>query len=67
LQSENSDRKAGDDVANARRSVSRFGDIAEPLDDPILADMFKRIPKAEDTFSTFIAMSGWRRRCCAQR
>jgi hypothetical protein len=43
LQSENSDRKAGDDVANARRSVSRFGDIPEPLDDPILADMFKRI------------------------
>jgi 4-carboxymuconolactone decarboxylase len=43
LQSENSDRKAGDDVANATRSVSRFGHIPGPLDDPILADMFKRI------------------------
>jgi 4-carboxymuconolactone decarboxylase len=28
---------------DSNRPVSRFGDIAEPLDDPILADMFARI------------------------
>jgi 4-carboxymuconolactone decarboxylase len=27
----------------SKRAVSRFGDIAEPLEDPILADMFRRL------------------------
>lgn len=43
---QNSDRKAGDDVTNAARSVSRFGNIPPPLDDPVLADMFKRIQES---------------------
>jgi alkylhydroperoxidase family enzyme len=33
----------GNTVADPHRAVSRFGDIAEPIDDPILADMFRRI------------------------
>jgi alkylhydroperoxidase family enzyme len=43
LQSGNSSQEPGDDAADGARSVSRLGDIPEPLDDPILADMFKRI------------------------
>jgi 4-carboxymuconolactone decarboxylase len=42
-QSHNSNRKAGDDLASVTHSVSRLGDIPEPLGDPILAEMFKRI------------------------
>jgi 4-carboxymuconolactone decarboxylase len=34
---------AVDGAAATPRSVSRFGEIQEPLDDPILADMFARI------------------------
>jgi 4-carboxymuconolactone decarboxylase len=38
-----SDFKAVDGAAATPRSVSRFGEVQEPLDDPILADMFARI------------------------
>jgi len=38
-----SDFTAAHDAAKPSRSVSRFGDIAEPADDPILAEMFARI------------------------
>lgn len=40
---ENLNPKAGDDAANEAYSVSRLGDVPAPLDDPILAEMFKRI------------------------
>ena len=42
-QPEKSNRNAGDDADKAMHSVSRFGNVPEPLDDPILAEMFKRI------------------------
>jgi 4-carboxymuconolactone decarboxylase len=42
-ESQDTDRKAGDSADRAQRTVSRFGDIPEPIDDPILADMFRRI------------------------
>jgi 4-carboxymuconolactone decarboxylase len=35
--------KAANGAAEASHSVSRFGAVEEPLDDPILADMFARI------------------------
>lgn len=30
-------------LSDSKQAVSRFGDIREPIDDPILADMFRRI------------------------
>jgi 4-carboxymuconolactone decarboxylase len=42
-QPEHSKRKVGHDADKAMHSVSRFGDVPERLDDPILAEMFKRI------------------------
>jgi 4-carboxymuconolactone decarboxylase len=33
----------GDSAAEPTRFASRFGDVPEPIDDPILADMFRRI------------------------
>jgi 4-carboxymuconolactone decarboxylase len=40
---QSSGSKGGDGIADPPRFASRFGDIAEPIDDPILADMFRRI------------------------
>jgi 4-carboxymuconolactone decarboxylase len=42
-QSQDSKLRGGDSNVNPPRVISRFGDIPEPVDDPILADMFARI------------------------
>jgi len=42
-QSQNSKPGGGDGLAALPRVISRFGDIPEPVDDPVLADMFARI------------------------
>jgi 4-carboxymuconolactone decarboxylase len=39
-------KTAANGATSSLGSVSRFGDIAEPLDDPILAEMFARIRAA---------------------
>lgn len=40
---QDSNVKAAGGAADTPRCVSRFGEVEEPLDDPILADMFARI------------------------
>jgi 4-carboxymuconolactone decarboxylase len=41
--SQDSKLTLGDVTKESARSVSRFGNIPEPVDDPVLADMFRRI------------------------
>jgi alkylhydroperoxidase family enzyme len=40
---QDSSTKTANGATGSMGSVSRFGDVPEPLDDPILADMFARI------------------------
>ena len=42
-QSHDPGRESAGHTGDPSRAVSRFGDIAEPTDDPILADMYRRI------------------------
>ena len=42
-QSDNSSRASVGNIADPPGAVSRFGDLAEPIEDPVLADMYRRI------------------------
>jgi alkylhydroperoxidase family enzyme len=42
-QSDDSSRASVGNIADPPGAVSRFGDLAEPIEDPVLADMYRRI------------------------
>ena len=45
-QSDDSSRASVGNIADPPGAVSRFGDLAEPIEDPVLADMYRRIRKS---------------------